>query len=98
MGGRRNSLGIWKVLTQMAVSVHFSQTPEKFLVRCVKEAEVNHITSCCVPADPYVHLKLPRKKKSANCRHLDSHITALSDVLGLGTEGAPRRISPKHVT
>lgn len=80
LGGKRNSVGSWKVLTQMAVSGHSSQTPEKLLFPCVTEAEVNCTTFSYVQTDPHLYLKLPGKKKSANCTHFGGPITALNNV------------------
>lgn len=80
VGGKRNSLGSWKVLTQMAVSDHPSQIPETLLFHCVKEVEVNYITVCCVQSDPHLDLKLSQKVQSADCGRFSGPVTALGNV------------------
>lgn len=76
-----------------------SQTPEiRFLIHCVKEAEVNHITSCCVRPTLMFISNCPGKREvpTADTWAVISLLSVM--FLGLVTEGAPMRVSPKHVT
>lgn len=89
-----HKLGSWNVLTQMAVSGHSSQTPEKLLFYCVKEVEVNYTTFCYIQSDPHLYLKLPGNMQSADCRHSDLGYILLHSVMFLvqSFQEYPRRV------